>query len=817
MNALLNRNNDTNQMGNVKWKHLYQRFTGGTIEYDLGYYKKLLKRIRSESLEHETDGSLKQKARELSVQARAGVDMENLLVPAFALVAEAFRRRLGMEPFDVQIMAGIAMHEGKLVEMQTGEGKTLAAVFPAVLNALTRQGVHILTANDYLAKRDAEWMGPVYEFLGLQAAFVREGMTKHQRKNAYQSDITYLTAKEAGFDFLRDHTRRSVSELVLRPFHFVIVDEADFLLIDEARVPLVIAGSDDRHPIDYHDLANHIRELEPGVHFETDEYARNASLTEEGFNAIEKKLGLGSLQDPSNLMLLAAVNVALHARVLLRRDLDYIARDGKIELVDEFTGRVADNRRWPHGIQPAVEAWEGLEVQPEGKVMSSISMQNFLKLYPRISGMTATAVPAAEEFFTFYNLRIVVIPPNRDCIRQDLPDVVFTHKEAKEKALVEEIAGVHATGRPILVGTSSVAESEALASALKTAGVTCEVLNAKNDEEEAGIIAEAGALHAVTISTNMAGRGTDIILGGANQHTRDQVVELGGLYVMGTNRHESLRIDNQLRGRAGRQGDPGSSRFFVSLEDDLMTRYRVKELIPKALLPERQETGLDHPVIRREIARAQRIIESQNFEIRKTLWAYSELQERQRSMMHRYRMEILKGERFDSLVDRCSPERQEELRRRVDGVNLENAERRILLHHMDSYWSEHLARIADIREGIHLVRFSGGAPVNEFQRKASDLFLQVTEEINAAVVETLETIEINGNDIDTARAGLRGPSSTWTYLINDNPFSNFGFSLVASRNIGYAAYLPLVAVMNFPIALGILAWKRLSKLFKGRS
>ncbi|MGB5391269.1 MAG: accessory Sec system translocase SecA2, partial [Thermoanaerobaculia bacterium] len=560
----------------------------------------------------------------------------------------------------------------------TGEGKTLTAVLHAYLGGLTGRGVHVLTFNDYLAHRDSHWMGPIYRFLGLSVGWVGQGMSVAERQAAYGCDITYVTAKEAGFDLLRSHLASEPGQIVHRPFHRAIVDEADSILIDEARVPLVIAGvlgSPEETPYGLADLVNR---LDPDEHFETDEYSRNIELTALGIDRVEGLLDCGNLLAAENVALLTGINCALHAKVLLRRDVEYIVRDGRIQLVDELTGRVVEDRHWPDGLQAALEAKEGLKLRPEGRVLSSITLQHFVRLYPNLAGMTATASPAAEELTRTYGMDVVVIPQNRPSIRIDHSDVVFTHREAKHRALVEEIGRVHATGRPILVGTASVMESEELAALLRPSGIEPQILNARNDEMEAAIIAEAGALGAVTISTNMAGRGTDIRLGGADEGNRPDVVALGGLYVIGTNRHESLRIDQQLRGRAGRQGDPGSSRFFISLEDDLIARYGVRNLIPPKLLLERQDQPLDNPVIRREIARAQRIVEGQNVETRKTLYGYSSVLDEQRKIVQQRREDLLLG-RAQSHFAELSPGRFQELSTTVDQAVLAEAERQIVL------------------------------------------------------------------------------------------------------------------------------------------
>ena len=546
------------------------------------------------------------------------------------------KRRSGpsdLRPFDVQVLAGVAMHQGKLAQMNTGEGKTLAAVFPAYLNALTGKGVHIHTFNDYLARRDASWMGPIYNYLGLQASCIQEGMSPEERKKAYAADVTYTTAKEAGFDTLRDQLCYTVEGLVHRDFNFAVVDEADSILIDEARVPLVIAGSTTRPKADLEQLTQMVKSFKEGIDYETDEGKRNIFLTDGGHQRIERILGCGSLHAPENLDLLTRVNQALHAEFLIHRDVDYIVREGKVKIVDEFTGRVVKDRHWPDGLQAAVEAKEKIQQGAGGSILGSITLQHFLALYPKICGMTATAQPAAGEFFRFYGLKVVVIPPHRDCIRIDHPDLIFTHKASKHRALVAEIESNYNQQRPVLVGTASVEESEELVLELKKAGISFQVLNAKNDELEAEIISNAGSPGAVTISTNMAGRGTDIKLGGDREQERDKVVALGGLYVIGTNRHESLRIDNQLRGRAGRQGDPGSSRFFISLEDNLIERYGIKHLFPKKYRTLQQNAPIESPVVSREIVRGQRIIEGQNFDIRKTLWNYSILIEKHRKLL----------------------------------------------------------------------------------------------------------------------------------------------------------------------------------------
>ncbi len=758
-----------------KFRQLFHLFRGRHIEFDLGPYRKQLTKINryGHTLETAEDAQLKKMSEDLITRARADTGLDHLLVEAFSLVREAAGRVLGLRPYDVQVMGALAMARGKATEMQTGEGKTLVAVLPAYLNALTGRGVHILTFNDYLARRDASWMGPVYRYLGLTVGYVQEGMSLADKQKAYRCDVMYATAKEAGFDYLRDGFCLDKNDRVHRPFHFAIVDEADSILIDEARIPLVLAGSMAEMKTAPYRMARLVRELECDVDFNTDEYSRNIHLTEAGLDRVEAILECGSLHDSKNLLLLTELNLALHAHVLLRRDVDYIVRNEKVEIVDEFTGRVVEDRHWPNGLQAAVEAKEGLNIQSEGMIRGSITLIHLMRLYPKICGMTATVQPAAEEFKEFYDLDVMVVPPNRPCIRIDFPDVVFTHQQAKQKALIEEIARVHATGRPILVGTSSVSQSEQLAAALQKAGVTCQVLNAKNDELEAAIIANAGSLNAVTISTNMAGRGTDIRLGGDRQCDRQEVSELGGLYVIGTNRQESRRIDDQLRGRAGRQGDPGASRYFISLEDELIDRYGVMELIPPKHRLGKQDHPIEDPIIGQEIARAQRIIEGQNFEIRQTLWKYSSVIEGQRKIIHQKREDVLLKTYPLQLLATRVPDRYSDLRSTVGQETLQKVEKQITLYCMDRCWAEYLAHIAHIREGIHLFSVSGQNPLDEFHKIIADAFRNLRHVIDDDIIKTFESAEITKNGIDMEKEGLKNPSSTWTYLVNDNPFGDW--------------------------------------------
>ena len=747
---------------------ILDRLRGRPLEQSLRPYQPTLVEInrRGEELSQLTEGLLRERARraqKAGERAGPGAAPHDLLIETFALVREISDRLLGLRPFDVQMLAGLALHRGRIVEMQTGEGKTLAAVPSVCLDAFGGRGVHVLTFNDYLAQRDAEWMGPIYEFFGLSVGFVRQGMSKPERRQAYASDVSYVTAKEAGFDYLRDCLCYDLDDLAHRSFHACVVDEADALLIDEARVPLVIAGGRDELPVDPHRLAEVARSLEPDRHFSTDDALRTVFLTDEGLNEAERILSCGDLCAPQNLTLLAALNQALHAEALVRRDVDYIVRDGRIELVDEFTGRVIEDRRWPDGLQSAIEAKEGLAIHDEGVILNSITLQHFIGLYPKVSGMTGTASDAAEEFQEFYKLKTVVIPTHRPCIRTDTPDRIFPTRDAKRRAVVDEILRVHGTGRPILVGTVSVEESERLAGLLGQRGIDGQVLNARNDFAEAETIAQAGSLGAVTISTNMAGRGVDIRLGPHSPEEQEAVKVLGGLLVMGTSRHESRRIDRQLQGRAGRQGDPGSSTYYVSLEDDLIQRYGIQEMIGKAMST---AAGFDD-LASREIERAQRIIEGQNLDIRRMTFKYSEIVETQRRLLQEKRDRILRESADELTSGRWPPEKRATAVALLGETGVEELERRISLFHLDRTWSEYLSEVAQIREGLHLTSLSRN-PLAGFDQTAIQAFSESLRNLERNIEETLRRIQIKRDGID--EKGLQGPSSTWTYLITDDPW-----------------------------------------------
>lgn len=757
-----------------------------------------------ETFQKSNDNALKQASLALKERAQKEPSLSNkIITEGFALVCEAARRTLQMNPFDVQIIGGLALHHGNLAEMQTGEGKTLVAVLPAYLNALTGKGVHILTFNDYLAQRDAQWMAPIYSLLGLTVASVTEKMFPPERQRAYNADVTYTTAREAGFDYLRDRLCHNPNDLVHRPFHYTIIDEADSILIDEARVPLVIAGNIDEEKINPNRIAEIIATLKADIHYETAENDRDIYFIETGLDTIEAALSCGALHTSDNLNLLTELNCALHAHSLIHRNINYIVRDQKIEIIDEFTGRVAQDRRWPDGLQAALEAKEGLPIQARGTVLGSITLQHFIQTYPKCAGMTATAQSAAEEFRDSYGLNVITIPPNRPCIRIDHPDIVFTHKEAKHQTLIEEITSVHKTGRPILVGTSSVEESDQLAADLQKTGITCNILNAKNDAQEAEIIAHAGKWSAITISTNMAGRGTDIKLGGPESIDRDKIIALGGLYVIGTNRHESLRIDNQLRGRAGRQGDPGSSCFFISLEDYLIKRFGIDNLIPPKHRPPKQNKALDNPIINREIDRAQRIAEGQNADIRKSLHHYAEIVEKQRQIVQQWRQDILLEKEPPPSFEEHAPKRLSQI---TDKNKRHNIEKKIALTVIDTYWREHLATITHIQDGIHLVSMIGQNPLESFHKAANEAFQQCQEDIDHEIVEQLTNITPDGI---ISGENLKTPASTWSYLVHDKTLAQKLESLlVGNRNIGFAAG---GALLLGPILLIVGIYRRFFK------
>ena len=633
-----------------------------------------------------------------------------------ALTAVIATRTINQSMFDVQLRGALAIAGGSIAEMQTGEGKTLAAVPAIAWFAREKKGVHVLTANDYLARRDANWMGQIYHRLGLSVACIQQGMTTEERRAAYAADITYATANEIGFDFLRDQLALDLSEQVHRPFRTAIIDEADSSLIDEARIPLVIAGGS-YHEVNLAVVADQlVRGLQPGVHYVVLNNSRNVGLTDRGISLVEYATGCRNLFEESNLPLFTAIQEALHAHALLTRDVDYLVIAGSIQMIDEFKGRTTLDRRWPAGLHTAVEAKEGVKNQPQGMILGSITLQNLIALYPQIAGMTGTALSSQLEFKTAYDLAIEVIPTNRPMIRVDHADIVFATKLEKQAAIVAEIRRVHTTGQPVLVGTASVTESEQLS--LLLPDIPHHLLNARNDEREASIIAQAGQRGAVTISTNMAGRGTDIELGTG-------VDDLGGLYVIGTNKHENRRIDNQLRGRAGRQGDPGSSRFFISLEDDLMIRF-----------------GDLDPRYRADPSSLQRLIEGKNLDLRIFLQKYEMPIEGQRHRIQTNRQTILES-------------------------NLPELERLITLRTMDDLWADYLARVAELRSGLHWLSLANWDPHREYILKIHQWFPELEAAIPAEIEKRLQQSTARGSQDPRERGAV------WTYVTTDQPFGTF--------------------------------------------
>ncbi|MFZ5353282.1 MAG: accessory Sec system translocase SecA2 [Bacillota bacterium] len=751
---------------------------------DVRPYHKTVEEINKSCLRDLSDAELRFTSALLRDRALKGESADNLLIEAYALVKEAAVRVLGETAFDTQLIAAIAMHQGKLAEMQTGEGKTLAAVFPSYLNALTGKGVHVLTFNDYLARRDAAWVGRIHEFLGLRVGYIDESMSFEKRRNAYLCDVTYVTAKEAGFDYLRDFLCDDTSKLVHKSFNYAIIDEADSILIDEARIPLVIAGDMHNEAFDLSSLSTLVRTLSAGLDYAVDQYGGNVYLTDSGIQKVEKALKCGNLFDEKNLELLTRINCALYAEKLLKKDKDYIVRNGKIEIVDEFTGRIAEKRSWPNSLQHAIEAKERLEPQAKGSIMGSITLQNFVSLYNKVAGMTGTARTAAGELKEFYNLDVLVIPTHKPCLRRDHPDMVFTHLEAKEAAILAEIQRVHNTGQPILIGTASVAESENLADRLRELGIQCQVLNAKNDEMEAHIIEKAGELGAVTVSTNMAGRGIDIKLGGKTGKYKHRIEELGGLYVLGTSRNENSRIDNQLRGRSGRQGDPGESRFFISLEDDIIRKYELYEYISAAKHIDRQDAPLTDPRIATELSKGQRLIEGYNSDIRRQLCRYSSIIEQQRRFIHRKRQSILLG--ADAmLLPKASPERYNMLAGMYGEEMLKKVERQLTLYYINKSWADYLDYISYIRESIHLMVIGGQNPLHEFHKLAIEAFTNMLDDTEKSIVNKFNQVSISEKGIDMDEESLRMPSSTWTYLISDNPDQFSNISVIVKGVLNY--------------------------------
>ena len=743
-----------------------------------------------------SDAELRAKTPYFREKLAQGSELEDILVEAFAVVREAAWRTVQMRPFDAQIVGGLVLHEGKIAEMKTGEGKTLAATMPIYLNALPGKGSHLVTVNDYLAQRDAEWMGPIYKMLGMTVGVIVHGLDDDERRDAYHADITYGTNNEFGFDYLRDNMKFSLEDYAQREFHYAIVDEVDSILVDEARTPLIISGPSEESTDKYYRINQVIPRLRKEKDYTIDEKSRTVVLTEEGVSRVESYLKVQNLYEPKNMELLHHVNQALKAHTLFKRDVDYVVKEGEVIIVDEFTGRVMPGRRYSDGLHQALEAKEKVKIERENQTLASITFQNYFRMYKKLAGMTGTADTEAAEFKKIYNLDVLVVPTNMPMIRTDHIDVIYKTEIEKFNATIEEIKELHQTGRPVLVGTISIEKSELLSKYLTRTGIKHHVLNAKHHEREAEIVAEAGQRGQVTISTNMAGRGTDIKLG-------EGVAQLGGLHILGTERHESRRIDNQLRGRSGRQGDMGSSRFYLSLEDDLLRIFgaeRISSIMDKIGIEENQP--IEHKMISKAIENAQKRVEGQNFDIRKHLLEYDDVMNRQRQVIYEQRKKVLRGEdlwkdieemteelvddlipdyieekqhpeewnlkglddmvfkQFSLKLNLSDPERglnQEEIRETIISAvkaHLKKKEedfgkplmdhliRMIMLQSIDTRWKDNLLGMDHLKEGIGLRGYGQKDPIREYQKEGYEMFMDMVYRIKTDTIEKLCRVQI---------------------------------------------------------------------------
>ncbi|WKY48484.1 preprotein translocase subunit SecA [Eubacteriaceae bacterium ES3] len=776
----------------------------GLLEQIFDSSKKEIKRLQKKvdeviALENKfksmSDDDLKNQTALFRERLESGESLDDILVEAFATVREAGDRVLGMRHFPVQLLGGMVLHEGNIAEMKTGEGKTLVSTLPAYLNALDGRGVYIVTVNDYLAKRDSEWMGQIHEFLGLSVGLVVHGLSFQEKIDAYGCDIVYGTNNEFGFDYLRDNMASTKAQQVQRQLNFAIIDEVDSVLVDEARTPLIISGSGDKSTKLY-DLANGFARTLRESDFEKDEKAKSVMLTDEGVIKAERYFNLTNLADVENMEISHHINQAMHANVLMFKDRDYVVKDGEIIIVDEFTGRLMPGRRYSNGLHQAIEAKEKVKVNRESKTLATVTFQNYFRMFKKLSGMTGTAKTEENEFQTIYNLNVVSIPTNRPLARKDLNDLVYKSEKGKFQAVTEEVKQRHATGQPILIGTISIEKSELLSGFLKRSGIRHNVLNAKYLEKEAEIVANAGQMNAVTISTNMAGRGTDIVLG-------EGVKEVGGLHILGTERHESRRIDNQLRGRAGRQGDPGSSQFFVSLEDDLMRVFgseKIQSLIDTIGMEE--DVPIENKMLTKGIENAQKRVEGRNFDIRKHVLQYDNVMNRQREIIYQQRQEVIDGKDVEAeILDMTKtvveayvnmytgegnyyddwdleglkrhieasvlvkntvdlPEKPEsreiltetvlkkcdevlkEKRETIGEDQLQNIERAILLRSVDSAWMEHIDNMDHLKQGIGLRAYGQTDPVKAYTKEGFDLFDDMVMQIQENTVRYLYSLEI---------------------------------------------------------------------------
>jgi preprotein translocase subunit SecA len=709
-------------------------------------------------------------------------------IPQFLAIArEAAERATELRPFDVQLLGALRMLAGDVIEMATGEGKTLAGAIAAAGYALAGRHVHVVTINDYLARRDAEWMSPLLKALGVTVGWVTGESTAAERRAAYKRDITYASINEIGFDVLRDQLVTDVADLVSPNPDVALIDEADSVLVDEALVPLVLAGTSHREQPRL-EVIRLVGKLQAGEDYDTDADSRNVHLTEAGAHKLEKQLGGIDLYSEEHVgTTLTEVNVALHAHVLLHRDVHYIVRDDAVHLINSSRGRIATLQRWPDGLQAAVEAKEGIETTETGEVLDTITVQALVNRYPTVCGMTGTALAAGEQLRQFYKLGVSPIPPNTPNIREDETDRVYITAAAKIDAILAHIIDVHQTGQPVLVGTRDVAESEELHERLQRRGVPAVVLNAKNDAEEAAVIAEAGKLGAVTVSTQMAGRGTDIRLGGSDtsDHApeKKEVVELGGLHVVGTGRHHTERLDNQLRGRAGRQGDPGSSVFFSSWEDDVAA----SNLEPNKLPTETDEDGrVVSPKVAGLLEHAQRVAEGRLLDVHANTWRYNQLTAQQRAILVERRNTLLSTTAAREELAELAPDRYAELSGPPANISEERLEkicRLIMLYHLDRAWADHLAYLADIRESIHLRALGRQNPLDEFHRMAVDAFASLAADAIEAAQQTFETSAAIEDEPGVDLSKLARPTSTWTYMVHDNPLSDDSLSALSLPGI----------------------------------
>ena len=824
------------------------KFIKNSSQRELERLKSTVEKINDweSKVKEKSDENFPIKTAEFKSKIQKGIKLEDLIPEAFACVREASRRVLGERHFDVQLMGGIILHQGKIAEMKTGEGKTLVSTLPVYLNALLGKGVHVVTVNDYLAKRDSEWMGKIYNFLGLSVGCITNEMEDEIRKKNYNCDVTYGTNNEFGFDYLRDNMKYNIEQMVQRDHFFCIVDEVDSILIDEARTPLVISGATEDKSDQYFVSNKFVKHLEK-TDYELDEKNKNVMLSEKGIDKIEKLsrtygiLKNNNFYDPQNINLVHHINQALRANLLFSKDTDYIVRDNKVQIIDEFTGRVLEGRRFSEGLHQALEAKEKVEIQSENQTLASITYQNYFRLYNKLSGMTGTALTEAEEFYDIYKLKTVSIPTNKSMIRTDLNDQIFRTEKEKYKAIIEKIESCYYNSQPVLVGTTSIEKSEKISSLLGTKKINHSVLNAKQHEKEAKIIADAGKLKAVTIATNMAGRGTDIQLGGKQTNLNDkqnsilqekkEVIKNGGLYVIGTERHESRRIDNQLRGRSGRQGDPGKSIFFISLEDDLMRIFgseSIDGIMQKFGLKEGE--SIDHPWINKALERAQQRVESRNFDIRKTLLKFDDVMNDQRQVIFEQRKEVLKSnhineiinsflndlveyfanekviysrenqldafkmkikpilgrsiktEEFANITDlknenfgntikkRFHEFRDERNKQLTEVVNLE-LEKRIFLQTIDFLWRSHLQYLEHLRQVVGLRGYAQKDPLEEYKREAFKLFEDLLNKIKIDFITFLNNLEISPYEKQTSKYST----------VNNNKFKNSPKCLLVTK------------------------------------